>query len=273
MRISLDFTKTIEQNAAIYFEKAKKAKKKLEGAQQTVARYQKELQELQKKHALEQQKEQQWQKEQQLALSSTVKKQWYEKFRWFVSSEGFLVIGGRDATTNEIVIKKHTDKEDLVFHTDMAGSPFFVIKVKEKVLHHEIKTPGLTTLEQTAQATACFSRAWKLGLSTMDVFHVKPEQVSKEAEAGEYMTKGSFMIRGKKNYVKFNTMEVALGIKDNALISGPASAIKQQIKEYVVIVQGEDKPSDIAKKLKNKFHATADDIIRMLPAGNMRIVK
>ena len=57
-----------------------------------------------------------------------IKREWYEKFRWFISSEGFLVIGGRDATSNEIVIKKHADKNDLVFHTDIKGSPFHLSK-------------------------------------------------------------------------------------------------------------------------------------------------
>ena len=34
------------------------------------------------------------------------KKEWYDKFLWFFSSEGFLCIAGRDAATNEVVVKK-----------------------------------------------------------------------------------------------------------------------------------------------------------------------
>jgi len=55
-----------------------------------------------------------------LKLSKEINKEWYEKFRWFISSDDFLILGGRDATSNEIVIKKHTEKNDLVFHR-----PFF----------------------------------------------------------------------------------------------------------------------------------------------------
>ena len=51
------------------------------------------------------------------------KREWYEKFHWFFSSEGFLCVGGKDATSNEVIIKKHLEKNDLVLHTDMAGSP------------------------------------------------------------------------------------------------------------------------------------------------------
>ena len=124
------------------------------------------------------------------------KQDWYEKFHWFISSEGFLCIGGRDATTNEIVIKKHTDKEDFVFHTEAPGSPFFVIKTESG----EGKEPTKKTFEEVALATGVFSKAWKLGLSSTEVFMVKPEHVSKEAQSGEYIAKGAFMIYGKREF-------------------------------------------------------------------------
>jgi predicted ribosome quality control (RQC) complex YloA/Tae2 family protein len=84
------------------------------------------------------------------------------------------VIGGRDATSNEIVIKKHTIASDLVFHTDMAGSPFFVLKSSTD------NTKGLDqqSIKEAADATCSFSRAWKMGLSTQSVFYVNPEQKS-----------------------------------------------------------------------------------------------
>ena len=269
MKITLDFTKTVEENAAIYFEKSKKAKKKLEGALETVQRYQKKLKKEQREY-------QDLENESAVANENNhakpVKRAWYEKFRWFVSSEGFLVIGGRDATTNEIVIKKHTDKEDFVFHTDMAGSPFFVIKVKEKLSKLEIKKPTDATFMEAAQATGAFSRAWKLGLTTLDVFYVKPDQVSKETEAGEYMAKGSFMIRGKREYVPFGKLEIAISFFEGRIISGPVSAIKKITTDYLVIIQGKDKTSDAAKKIKKKFGGTPDDIIRMLPAGGLKVI-
>src|SRR3989344_3809347 len=111
-RLVLDLTKTVEQNAAAYFEKAKKAKKKIEGAEKALQHSLRELKELEAKQEKELKK-----LEEKKKVSS--KKEWYEKFRWFRSSDGFLVIGGRDATSNEVVIKKHTDTNDLVFHTEI----------------------------------------------------------------------------------------------------------------------------------------------------------
>jgi len=165
-RLVLDLKKSIEENASDYFEKAKRIKKKIKGAEEALQ------QSLRKLRDLEAKKEK-FDLEEEKKKIPERKKEWYEKFRWFKSSDGFLVIGGRDATSNEIVIKKHTDKNDLVLHTDMAGSPFFVIKAEDK----EIPT---STIKEAADAVCTFSRTWKLGLQTTDVFYVKPDQVSKK---------------------------------------------------------------------------------------------
>lgn len=288
MELTLHLDKTVEQNAAIYFEKSKKAKKKLEGATAALEESRKKLASLEKEKKEKDKAVQQVEQN----LKTKTKSEWYEKFRWFISSEGFLVIGGRDSTTNEIVIKKFTDKEDIVFHTDMAGSPFFVIKCAEE--KKKGKSPGEITLQETANATAIFSRAWKLGMSTLDVFYVSPEQLSKTPQSGEYLVKGAFIIRGKTTYLKPDKMEVAIGItritideKNNEqdgerndkgassykIISGPESSISKQTKEYIVLEQGREKPSDIAKLFKKKFGGEIDDIIRILPSGGFKVKK
>lgn len=55
-------------------------------------------------------------------------RRWFEKFRWFHTSEGLLAIGGRDAGTNSLLVRRHLAAEDLVFHAEIPGSPFFVLK-------------------------------------------------------------------------------------------------------------------------------------------------
>ncbi len=261
MKITLHVEKSLEQNAAHYFERAKKVAKKIEGAKIALDMHRQKLESLEKKRD----KELGEKKERRAA--ATKKKEWYEKFRWFISSEGFLVVGGRDATSNEVVIKKHTETNDIVFHTDMAGSPFFVIKT-------EGKTPGETTLKEVADATVTFSRAWKLGLSNSPVFHVSPEQVSKKAQSGEYMSKGAFMIYGKTNYTD-NKINLAVGVtEDGKIMSGPLSAIQAHCVHYLGLQQGDEKASGIAKLIHKKLGAgTIDEIIRALPAGEFRIRK
>jgi predicted ribosome quality control (RQC) complex YloA/Tae2 family protein len=132
MRIKLDVTKSLEKNAEVYFEKSKKAKHKLKGATEALQKTKDKLTRLEAESKIE------------VVKKAAVKREWYEKFRWFFSSEGFFCIGGRDAVTNEIVIKKHTEKDDIVFHTAMAGSPFFVVKT-------EGKKAGEATLREVLQ--------------------------------------------------------------------------------------------------------------------------
>ena len=194
------------------------------------------------------------------------KQEWYEKFRWFVSSEGFLAIGGRDATSNEIVIKKHTDANDLVFHTDMAGSPFFVVKSEGKAI-------GEKTKEEAADATCTFSRAWKNGLQTTSVFYVNTEQVSKKTQSGEYMGKGAFMIYGKTNYID-NKVNLAVGMtKQQQIMSGPIDAVKTHCEKYIALEQGNEKASSVAKYIHHIIGGLLDEIIRALPAGGCRVKK
>lgn len=259
-RIVLDLTKSIDSNAAAYFEKAKKIKKKIEGAEAALNENLKKLSQLEEKRdklILEQSKKEKL-KERKL--------EWYEKFRWFISSEGFLAVGGRDATSNEIVIKKHTESNDIVFHTDMAGSPFFVVKSQGKQI-------GEKTKEEAADATCTFSRAWKNGLQTTSVFYVNPEQVSKKTQAGEYMGKGAFMIYGKTNYID-NKVNLAVGItKGQQIMAGPLDAVKAHCVKYVALDQGDEKASKIAKHIQYKIGGLIDEIIRALPSGGFRVGK
>lgn len=262
MKLNLDPKLSVEQNAQVYFEKAKKARKKLEGARKALAVSLRKLEqeEQDKDDKLEKLRTEQKRQEQKKRR----RHEWYEKFRWFFSSEGFLVIGGRDATTNEIVIKKHTDQHDVVFHTDMAGSPFFVIKT-------DGKDPGEATLQEAADATLCFSRAWRMGLGTTPTFWVAPEQVTKEANTGEYLPKGAFMIRGKTHYVNV-TPNCAVGaLEDGRIMCAPTSAVKHHCREFIELVQGKTKPSDIAKLIKRKFGGELDEIIKVLPSGGTDI--
>jgi len=259
MHIDIELTKSVDQNAGRYFDLAKKAKKKLEGARKALAESKQKLEKVQKEE------DKFWQEEEQKQAKKERKREWYEKFHWFISSEGFLCIGGKDATSNELVIKKHTEKEDLVLHTDMAGSPFFVIK--------NGKDAGEETIKETAQAVAVYSRAWKLGHTSADVFYVKPEQVSKEAKAGEHLAKGSFMIYGKTTYLH-PKLEYAIGLVEEQIIGGPVAAVRKKTDNYLIVVSGREKKSTLAKKMKAKLKGgDLDDIIKFLPAGGGEIQK
>jgi predicted ribosome quality control (RQC) complex YloA/Tae2 family protein len=260
MRIVLNTKKSIEQNAETYFEKAKKIKQKLQGLKEALERFEKQKQQAQK-----QQESIIARLEKPAQQKTGRKKEWYEKFRWFFSSDGFLCIGGRDATSNEVIIKKYASPGDLVFHTEAPGSPFFVIKAENKTIPDATK-------EETAQASASFSKGWKLGIGTMEVFSVTPEQVSKEAKAGEYIAKGAFMVYGKRTQYQ-PTLELAIGIlPDGRIMCAPLPAARKHCAKYAIIKQGNEKPSDVAKQVQKRLGAgSIDEIISALPSGTMRL--
>jgi predicted ribosome quality control (RQC) complex YloA/Tae2 family protein len=252
MELKLSINKTLEQNAEKYFEQAKKYKKKIPGIKKTVELYKERLAKA----------ETDIESRQQISEEPKRKKEWFEKFRWFISSDDYLVIGGRDATSNEIIVKKHADKTDLVFHAELPGSPFVIIKNPEN------KDVPERTIKEAAEFCASFSKSWKAGRGTADVFHVNPDQVSKEAKSGEYIAKGAFMIYGKRN---FHTAALNLAICNiGRIMTGPVSAIKKQCEDkgirYIELTQGQDKLSDVAKKIQKSIGGELDEIIRNLPS-------
>jgi predicted ribosome quality control (RQC) complex YloA/Tae2 family protein len=203
------------------------------------------------------------------------KKEWYQKFRWFFTSEGKLAVGGRDAQSNTILVKKHMEEGDVAYHADLFGSPFFILK------DGKAQTPA--EVRQVGQATASFSSAWKTGLSAADAYWVLPDQVSGSAPSGEFLARGSFAIKGKKNFVTKNPVELAVGMDAGGrIVSGPEEAMMKQAPAYIVIIPNREKASDTAKKvlfeLKKIYGEelgsnNVDDVMRAMPAGGGKVVR
>ena len=213
-------------------------------------------------------------------------KEWYERYRWFLTTDGHLAIGGRDSSSNSALIRKHLTEDDIVFHAEVHGSPFFIVKNAAA----PAQEGGIElSLLQVAKATVSFSRAWKDGLSSADAYWVKAEQVKKGAPTGQFLPKGSFVIEGKRNYVKGVEIRLAIGIVHlngrETLVCGPEEAIKNRAMFYAVLLQGGMDPMTAAKKAKSEFvkisgeseiaetikHISLDDFVRALPTGQSRI--
>jgi predicted ribosome quality control (RQC) complex YloA/Tae2 family protein len=215
-----------------------------------------------------------------------VNKEWYERYRWFITSDGLLAIGGRDSSSNSVVIRKHLTEYDIVFHAEIYGSPFFIIK--NSAAAGEISM----SLQQVAQATVSFSRAWKDGLFSGDAYWVKADQIRKGAPTGQFLPKGSFVIEGKRNYIKGVEIKLAVGVMQMsnnnkfALVCGPIDAIKKRALIYSILLPGGIDPTNIAKKIKSEFIRVAadhtelldfiksisvDDFVRTIPYGQSKI--
>lgn len=265
MDISLEIEKTVPQNAQVYYDKSKKINSKLDGALRAL----KDTTELIKKRVKEP-------KEPKVAMPAPrrPKPRWYDRFRWFISSDGLLVVGGRDATGNEELFKKYLEKKDIFMHSQTTGAPATIIKARDSVPEQ--------TIAEAAQFAISYSGIWKAGQYTGDCYWVYPDQVSKTPEHGEFIAKGSFIVRGRRNYVKNVQIGIVIGITDDMnLIGGPVSAVKKRAGFTVEIEPGRFNQSDIAKKIYRMFSesfgksikvvASPDQIAKFLPPGGSEI--
>ncbi len=285
--VVLDLRKSIGENANLIYGKGKKAGKKIDGTIPAMEKTKKKIEKLKlEKESIEAVVD---------FLIKKPKKKWYEKFRWFISSDDFLVIGGRDASSNEVVFKKYVDENDLVFHTIFPGSPLTVIKNPDN-----IEIPD-KTIKEAADFVASYSRAWKENWGVADVYFVRPAQVSKSPPSGEFLPKGSFVISGKKNIIKNAQTRLAIGLEFvkleskrediteilyPKLICGPRSAIKKRVKKMIVIIPSKTglTKGKLAKKIKAYYINNSekdkkkwinllnlDEINLSLPTGNSEI--
>jgi predicted ribosome quality control (RQC) complex YloA/Tae2 family protein len=219
-----------------------------------------------------------------IVVKQQVSKEWFERYRWFITSDGLLAIGGRDASSNSVVVRKHLTDNDLVFHAEVYGSPFFIIKNASVTQNIDL------SLLQVAQATVAFSRAWKDGLFSADAYWVNAYQIKKGAPTGQFLPKGSFVIEGKRNYIKGVEIRLAIGImylnSRYIVVCGPSDAIRQRSHVYSILIPGGMDPMNAAKKIKSELinaviddyplenfikTTNVDDIIRAIPYGHSKI--
>jgi predicted ribosome quality control (RQC) complex YloA/Tae2 family protein len=227
-----------------------------------------------------------------IVMKTQTTKEWYERYRWFNTNEGLLAIGGRDASSNSAIIRKYLTDNDIVFHADIHGSPFFILKDAKQA--SEINS----SLMEVAQATVSFSRAWKDGLSSADAYWVEPSQIKKGAPTGQFLPKGSFVIEGRRNYIKDVELRVAVGIlwsfSHYVLTCGPSNSIRKRSIVYAQLLPGGTDPNNIAKKIKTELFKAAyastnpkddkyaqlgdfiksisiDDLTRTIPTGHSKI--
>ncbi|MFP9193556.1 ribosome rescue protein RqcH [Natronosalvus vescus] len=215
--------------------------------------------------------------------------QWYERFRWFHTSDGFLVIGGRNADQNEELVKKYLERGDKVLHTQAHGGPVTVLKATDpsEASSKDIEIPE-SSVEEAAQFAVSYSSVWKDGRYAGDVYVVDSDQVSKTPESGEYLEKGGFAIRGDRRYLDDTPVGVAVGIQCEPytrVIGGPPSAIEAVAVTTIRVEPGRFAQADAAKRiyreLRERFTdesfvrkiASPDQIAHFLPPGGSRLLE
>ncbi len=251
--IALDFLKSGSENAADMYQRAKKAEAKVPGAQKKIDEFSERIRKMEE--GLD-----------QLANKETImierrKKEWYEKFHWFKSSDGFLVIAGKDLRSNNELVKKYLEDDDIFLHAEIHGAAVVVIKGEGKEIPQ-------STINEAAIFSVSYSKAWKDRMSSENTFWVKPDQVSFSAPTGEYLAKGSFVIKGSKNILKNIPLEIAVAPvieeKSAYIVGGPISALKNNKDvlqtKIIEVIPGDTLKSKAAEQIVSYFLQNIDDI-------------
>ncbi|HMZ30941.1 MAG: NFACT family protein [Methanoregulaceae archaeon] len=258
-RVTLYVHESLEANIGRYYDTLKKLRKKIAGAKAAMDRPVAPPR-------------------QQRAGSPVMKKRWYHRFRWFSTSDGVLVIGGKDASQNEELVKRYMEGGDRFVHADVHGASVVIVK-------------GRTgRMDEVTQFAASYSGAWRSGHATADVYAADPGQVSKTPESGEYVSRGSFIVRGEREYFRDVPLAAAIGLQrepELAVIGGPPSAVACRTSLFVVLKPGTFEPNDTAKKVLRALRArigeeeartqkavlNTDRIAAFVPPGGSDIVE
>lgn len=261
----IDISKSVYENAEIYYERAKKVKEKIEGLKSAIEKTKEEMRKAELKG-------------EKIGFTVRRKRDWFEEYRWFITSDGFVAIGGRNAKMNAEIVSRRLEAKDLFFHTQTPGAPVVVLKKGQEAPE--------TSILETAEFAAIYSSLWKEGKHSGEVYYVKPEQVQRSAKAGEFLPKGSFYIIGERNYLTVE-LRCAIGVdlEKMRVIGGPVSAVKKYADYYVELeigdVKAEELSVEIAKILAEKAGENAyvvkaiakpEEIAKFLPPGKSRIV-
>ncbi|NPA74684.1 MAG: fibronectin-binding domain-containing protein [Euryarchaeota archaeon] len=256
LKFDIYVNRSTGENAGIYYDRAKKAREKIKGAKKAIEEIDEKIraEERRKKKMKERRK----------------KRFWFEKYRWFFTSDGFLVIAGRDARTNEEVVKKHLGDKDLYMHADIHGAPSVVIKSEGREISD-------TALKEAAQFAVSMSKAWNAGFASMSAYWVYPSQVSKMGESGEYVARGAWVIHGKRNYIHNAPLRLAIGKIEYQGVElpmcGPEPAVQARTSHYAVIEPGDESKESVAKKIAKSIGASVDELVSIMPPGKSKIVR
>lgn len=249
--VLIDFKCSASENANRYFTRSKETSRKLVGLTGAIEETEKKIQDLRRG----------LQKLAQPVILKSIKKEWYERFRWTFSSHGFLMIGGKDAKQNEILVKKHMEPKDIFAHSDVPGGPVVIVKSRGEEIPEG-------TMKEAVNFAVVYSKAWKAGLGAADGYWVRADQVTKTPPAGEYLSKGAFMIYGERNYVRNVPLEIFLGVQivDGAykIVVGNEHFIKKTSTSYVKLVPGDLSGPALTKKIKTLLIQRADPSLSQL---------
>ncbi|HIH19918.1 TPA: DUF814 domain-containing protein [Candidatus Micrarchaeota archaeon] len=252
MKITLDLRKSALQNAQALFDEAKKFRRKAEGARKAIADTKRKLS--QNNGVSEK------------SVAGKIKKhkkKWFDEYRHFTTSNGFLCVGGKSAKQNDTLVASQLKEGDLFFHADVHGASAVVLKDGLRAKEQDLR--------EAAQFAACYSNSWKLGSGVADVYCVGKEHVLKYSQ-GEFVGKGAFLISGERKWFKNVELKIAVGLDASGELVGVPAFAAAGKKGFVMLAPGSKTKEELFRQLKFPFKLRKSDTFFALVPGNSEIV-
>jgi predicted ribosome quality control (RQC) complex YloA/Tae2 family protein len=186
-------------------------------------------------------------KQEKPVLQPIRRQMWFEKFIWFVSTDGYLVLGGKDAQQNEMLYRRYLKKGDTYVHADLHGAASVIIKNNPSTPEAPIPP---STLAQAGSLAVCSSSAWD-SKASMSAWWVLADQVSKSAPTGEFLPTGSFMIRGKKNFLPASQLVMGFALMFKVSEESKGKHVKHRL--YDTTMRSEDASEAPASSTHTRF--------------------
>lgn len=249
----LDFTLSTYKIGNAFFKAAKKAERKIIPAEEAIEDTKVKLEETEEL------------REQAMIITKAQvvkkrQKRWYESYHWSRTVNGYLVIAGRSAQENERLVRNRLAADDLFFHADVQGAPYTILKLDDNDLDREGQEPTEQDMEDAARIAGIYSRAWKAGLGSVDVYSVGADQVGFSAPSGEYLPKGGVMVTGRRQYYTVAT-KLFVGVYFDEtyaylFASGNEDVVKDRVLVHTTFTgpsHGSEKKGELAKKMLKYF--------------------
>ena len=196
---------------------------------------------------------------------------WFERYRWFITADGAIAIAGRDASSNDLIVRRNLKAGDIYVHADLHGAASVI--VKRPTENPEIPE---SSLREACQWAVCYSKAWRAGYASGTAFWATPEQVSKTGASGEFVARGAWVIHGTKHFVRDAPLELALGTirfqDQERWTAAPESAVRARGDVRVLVTPGEERErSAREEELVRELGIDRSLLQSLLPAGGVSV--
>lgn len=190
-----------------------------------------------------------------MVIAVSPPQKWFERYHYLYTRNGFLVVGGRDASQNESIVKKYLGDDDIFLHAEIHGGSAAVLLTNRRV-------PSQEDIYDASFIPACYSKGWKAGFSYIDVYWVKGSNVSKSPPSGQFLAKGAFIVEGERNYVK-TPLRLAVGIEEVCdefqgkimrISVSPPDLAEDRFVVYSIIVPGDLSVNEVSNTLIDEFN-------------------